>query len=158
MILSWLKYIKVSFINLTIVENDNISSYLIQKSFQNLILYLSIIILDGENRTFIPKDSIEILYDIQALEDLFYDNGQVLKSIKFLLKCTNRLKCIVNTVMVQSTKTLIEGDGKDIQGWEKYPDNHSNSLWSKQIIYKVIHHRNDEDSKKFLQKKKYKYH
>lgn len=60
--------------------------------------------------------------------------------------------------MIQNSKVLIEGDEKEILGWERYPDNHSNSVWSKQIVYKVLYHRNDDDVKKFLQKKKYKFH
>ena len=84
-----------SFIQATIylVPDRKISNFIILNTFKHLILYLSILILDGEkDKIFKPEDSIEILYDIQALEDLFSSNNSHISSKRFILKCTNRLK------------------------------------------------------------------
>lgn len=56
------------------------------------------------------------------------------------------------------SKILIEGDKDQILGWDQYPETHPNSVWSKQVVYKVLYHRNDSEAKKFLQKYNYKYY
>jgi hypothetical protein len=83
-----------SFIQATryLVPDEAIATYIILNTFKNLVLYISILILDGGNeRTFEISDSLELLYDIHELEDLFFDNSPI-SSKRFILKCTNRLK------------------------------------------------------------------
>lgn len=76
----------------SLVINENVANFIILETFKNIIFSLSIIILDGGSRTFSPSDTIEILYDILTLEDLFFENGRYIKSKKFITRCTSRLK------------------------------------------------------------------
>eukprot|EP01080_Neovahlkampfia_damariscottae_P000398 gene398-6812_t len=158
-----------SFIQATqyLVPDETIANFIILNTFKQIILYLSIIILDGKKEViFSPSDFIEILYDIQSLEDLFSKSNSHISSKRFILKCTNRLKSkfrnyiytleIAQDVMSIESKDLIDGNEElGIIGWEKYPLVDSNSVWSKQIIYKVLKHRDDSIAQKFIEKTSY---
>jgi hypothetical protein len=64
------------------------------------------------------------------------------------------------------SKDLIEGNESiNVMGWNKYPSHDSNSVWSKQIVYKgilvsnlilkVLSHRKDSVAQKFIEKTSY---
>lgn len=128
----------------------------IRSTCKNLCLALQFIILDGtEKRIFQPSDSPILLKDLRSLENFFYADGNGIKSQEFVLKCTSFLKALAGTLMDKPSQELIEG-GPQTRPFNALPGS-SNDHLNKQVVYKILYHRNDPIAKKFIKSHPYVY-
>lgn len=128
----------------------------IKATFRNLVYALQMVILDGgDRRIFQPTDSASILRDITSIENFFYADGEGIRSRDYVTRCTAPLKAIVGNVMDKQSQELILG-GRHNVPFANLPVRNS-IPWCKQIVYRVLYHRADDDAKKFLKNNVYKY-
>ncbi|KAF0973652.1 hypothetical protein FDP41_008079 [Naegleria fowleri] len=110
-----------------------------------------------------------LLNDLIQIEKFFYSEGEGIPDWNFITHTTSHLKNIIANVMDKTSEQLIHGsmnnpsfdaaptNGHFGGGSQQLGSSHHHNVFTKQIYYKVLYHRNDPIAKKFIKNHKYRF-